>query len=212
MSSVPEVAQAMSWVLTAGAQQAAAATGLAPRRSRLTGPGFVQMLVFGWLADPDASLCSLTQMVATLGAPISSQARFKRFTPQGGGALAASPGSGGGGGDCRGAGGNSGIAAVQRRAGARQFGGHAARCAGGNRGGLRRFAGGAFRRTVSVEVTSAAGFDYGPDAGAFPDPGPDAGQQFHSAGRAATAGLMRTHFPGAECQKQDFQDLTDYQD
>ena len=24
--------------------------------------------------------------------------------------------------------------------------------------------------------------------------------------------LTRTHFPGAECQKQDFQDLTDYQD
>ncbi len=82
MSSVPEVAQAMSWVLTAGAQQAAAATGLAPRRSRLTGPGFVQMLAFGWLADPDASLCSLTQLAATLGAPISSQARFQRFTPQ----------------------------------------------------------------------------------------------------------------------------------
>ncbi len=83
MSSVPEVAQAMSRVLTGVAQQAAAETGLVQRRSKLTGPGLVQTLVFGWLADPDASLSSLTQMAATLGVTISPQGLFQRFTPQG---------------------------------------------------------------------------------------------------------------------------------
>ena len=82
MSSVPEVAQAMSEVLAAGAEQAAAATGLVQRRSKLSGSIFTQTLVFGWLADPDASLCSLTQMAATLGVEISSQALFQRFTPR----------------------------------------------------------------------------------------------------------------------------------
>ena len=82
MSSVPEVAQALHRVLTDVAQQAASETGLVRRRSKLTGPGFVQTLVFGWLAEPDASLCALTQMAATLGTPISPQALFQRFTPR----------------------------------------------------------------------------------------------------------------------------------
>jgi len=47
MSSVPEVAQAMSWVLTDVAHQAASETGMVQLRSKLTGPGFTQALVFG---------------------------------------------------------------------------------------------------------------------------------------------------------------------
>lgn len=82
MSSVPEVAQAMRRVLTEVARQAAADSGLVQRRSKLTGPGLVQTLVFGWLADPDASLSALTQMAATLGVAISPQALFQRFTPR----------------------------------------------------------------------------------------------------------------------------------
>ena len=82
MTSVPEVAQAMGAVLGAGADQAAAETGLVQRRSKLTGSVFTQTLVFGWLADPDASLCALTQTAATLGTPISPPALFQRFTPR----------------------------------------------------------------------------------------------------------------------------------
>lgn len=81
MSSVAEVSRAMSWVVTDVAQQAASETGLVQRRYKLTGPGFTQTLVFGWQADPDASLSSLTQMAATLGVQISPQALFQRFTP-----------------------------------------------------------------------------------------------------------------------------------
>ena len=64
MSSVPEVAQAMSEVLGASAEQAATATGLVQRRSKLTGSVFTQTLVFGVaggpgrqpvLSDPDGS-------------------------------------------------------------------------------------------------------------------------------------------------------------
>ena len=82
MSSVPEVAQAMSRVLTDVAHQAALETGMVQRRSKLTGADFTQTLVFGWQADPDASLCSLTQMAATLGVQISPQGLFQRFTPR----------------------------------------------------------------------------------------------------------------------------------
>ena len=82
MTSVPEVAQAMGAVLGAGADQAGAETGLVQRRSKLTGSVFTQTLVFGWLADPDASLCALTQTAATLGTPISPPALFQRFTPR----------------------------------------------------------------------------------------------------------------------------------
>ena len=82
MSSVPAVAQAMRRVLTDVAQQAAAETGLVKRRSKLTGPGFTQALVFGWQAGPDASLSSLTQLAATLGVEITPQALLQRFTPR----------------------------------------------------------------------------------------------------------------------------------
>ena len=63
----------MQHVLTDVAEQAAAQSGLVRRRSKLTGPRFVP-LVFGWLADPDASLSALTRMAATLGVFVSPQA------------------------------------------------------------------------------------------------------------------------------------------
>lgn len=82
MDTIPAVAQAMHRVLSAGAERAAATTGFVQRRSKLTGAGFVQCLVFGWLAEPGASLCSLAQMTAVLGEQVSPQGLFQRFTPQ----------------------------------------------------------------------------------------------------------------------------------
>ena len=82
MNNIPAVAHAMQHVLTDVAEQAATESRLVRRRSKLTGPRFVQTLVFGWLADPDASLSALTRMAATLGVFVSPQALFQRFTPQ----------------------------------------------------------------------------------------------------------------------------------
>ena len=62
-------------------EPAAAETGLARRRSKLTGPILAPTLVFGWLSDPAASLAALTQQSAALGAPVSPQGLFQRFGP-----------------------------------------------------------------------------------------------------------------------------------
>jgi hypothetical protein len=87
MSNIPQVSQTLHRVLTDVAEKAATTTGLVKRRSKLTGSVFTQTLVFGWLADPKASLSSLTQMAATLGVQLSPQALFQRFNPQAAGCL-----------------------------------------------------------------------------------------------------------------------------
>src|SRR5437762_501805 len=49
---VADVAEAMQIVLTSTAEAAACNSGFVQRRSKLTGPAFVQTLTFGWLSDP----------------------------------------------------------------------------------------------------------------------------------------------------------------
>lgn len=82
MASIPQVAQALRTVLTRVANRAARATRFVQRRSKLSGAKFVQTLVFGWLANPDASYEELTQTAATLGVRISAQGLEQRFTEQ----------------------------------------------------------------------------------------------------------------------------------
>lgn len=80
MSTIPQVAQAMQTVLGPVATEAARATGFVQRQSKLTGECFVQTLVFGWLANPEATLENLCQMAAFLGVPIRPQSLDERFT------------------------------------------------------------------------------------------------------------------------------------
>ena len=61
MRKIPQVAQAIQ------TDQAAQQTSVTQRRSKLTGSTFVQTLVLGWLADPQAGLDQLTSMDARLG-------------------------------------------------------------------------------------------------------------------------------------------------
>jgi DDE family transposase len=81
MATIPEVARALRAVLTTAADAAAEASGFVRRRSKLTGGVFVQTLVFGWLANPRASLGELSQTSAALGVPVSPQGLDQRFTP-----------------------------------------------------------------------------------------------------------------------------------
>ncbi len=81
MSNIPQVAQAMSSVLTTAADKAAHQSGFQQRRSKLTGALFVQTLVLGWLKNAQASLEELTQTTAALGVGISPQGLDQRFTP-----------------------------------------------------------------------------------------------------------------------------------
>ena len=81
MLTIAQVATAMQTVLGPVADRAARATGFVQRQSKLTGPRFVQTLVFGWLAQPQASRPQLVQAAATVGVPISPQGLADRFSP-----------------------------------------------------------------------------------------------------------------------------------
>ena len=82
MASVSEIGQAMETILSTRANEMARATGFVKRNSKLTGAGFVQTTVIGWLQNPDASYSTLTQTAASLGIQISSQGLEQRFTPE----------------------------------------------------------------------------------------------------------------------------------
>ena len=80
MATIPQVATTLRMVLTTTADVAAQQTHFVQRRSKLTGALFCQTLVFGWLANPAASLDELAQMAATCGVRITAQALHKRFS------------------------------------------------------------------------------------------------------------------------------------
>jgi Transposase DDE domain len=81
MTTIPQVARAMSEILTTTADDAARTTRFVQRQSPLGGGTFSQTLVFGFLSNPQASLEELTQTAAALGVEITPQALDHRFTP-----------------------------------------------------------------------------------------------------------------------------------
>jgi hypothetical protein len=76
------MAKVLRTVLTTTANRAARATGCVQRRSKLSGAKFVQTLVFGWVANPEATYEELAQTAATLGVKITAQGVEQRFTEQ----------------------------------------------------------------------------------------------------------------------------------
>ena len=80
MSSIPQVCLALQTVLTTVATTAARTCGFIRRQRQVTGAGFVQALVFGFLANPQATLEQLAQRAANVGMPLSPQGLDKRFT------------------------------------------------------------------------------------------------------------------------------------
>ena len=82
METIERVAAAMQTVLGATAEAAARATAAVKRRGKLGGAHWVQTLVFGWLANPAASLGEVSQTAARLGVAISPQGLEQRFTPE----------------------------------------------------------------------------------------------------------------------------------
>jgi len=70
----------MQTVLTTVADQAGRATNFILRQVKLRGSTFTQTLVFGFLADPHATLEALAQTAAALGVRITPQALDQRFT------------------------------------------------------------------------------------------------------------------------------------
>ena len=80
MVSIAAVAAAVQSLLTEVADRAAGESGFVRRKRTLTGSLFVQTVVCGRLATPDASLSELAQMGAAVGIAISPQGLAQRFT------------------------------------------------------------------------------------------------------------------------------------
>jgi Transposase DDE domain len=72
----------MQTVLTTVADRAGRDTDFILRETKLRGSTFTQTLVFGWLADADATLEALAQTAAAVGVPISPQGLDQRFTAE----------------------------------------------------------------------------------------------------------------------------------
>jgi hypothetical protein len=80
MTTVTELHETVQRVLIRAAEAVAHTTRFTKRRSKLTGPAFVQTLVFGWLSQPHATLEELAQTATALGVPITPQGLDGRFT------------------------------------------------------------------------------------------------------------------------------------
>jgi len=75
--SVQSLAVALQTLLTTIADQAAKDSGFIRRVRKITGAGFVQSLVLGWMADPDATV---EDLAASLG--VAEQSLQERFNDQ----------------------------------------------------------------------------------------------------------------------------------
>ena len=72
----------MQGVLTQSADNKAIETDFVKRKRKITGSKFIQILVFGWLDNPDATLEELTQTGVKVGLDIFLQGLDKRFTKE----------------------------------------------------------------------------------------------------------------------------------
>src|SRR5690349_5574841 len=79
MTTVPQLSQTLQTLFTTTADDLARRTGFVQRRSKLTGAIFAQALVFGWLANAQASLENLAQAAAAVGVAISAQGLDQRL-------------------------------------------------------------------------------------------------------------------------------------
>jgi hypothetical protein len=73
-------AQELKQFLEREAEQIGREVGVVQRRSKLTGARLVQILVLGWLANPQASLNELVQVARDVGVEISVPALQQRIT------------------------------------------------------------------------------------------------------------------------------------
>ena len=82
MQIVTDIATAMQEVLTKRADELARTVGFIKRQRKMTGSGFVQALVFGWLAEGEARLETLSQSCENVSVNITRQGLNQRFTPE----------------------------------------------------------------------------------------------------------------------------------
>ena len=83
MTIVTDIAEAMQEVLTKRADELAHETGFIKRQRKMTGSGFVQALVFGWLAEGEVRVETLSQSCKNVSVNISRQGLHQRFSAEG---------------------------------------------------------------------------------------------------------------------------------
>ena len=82
MAIISQVAAGMQTVLTTVSDTVAKTTGFIKRQRKLTGSRFVQILIFGWLANSKSTYEELAQTATTVGVTLTPQAIEQRFTPE----------------------------------------------------------------------------------------------------------------------------------
>ena len=80
MSILQQVVDKMQTILQTVPDEAAVDSGLVKRKRKLTGSALTQILVLGWLENPEASYQQLTETAATLGIEVRRQALEQRLT------------------------------------------------------------------------------------------------------------------------------------
>ncbi len=82
MTTLPQISTQLQTLLTATTDTVAQAQSYnrRPDRAKFTPSTLVQTFVFGWWAEPDATLEQLAQMALRLGVEVSPQAIEQRFT------------------------------------------------------------------------------------------------------------------------------------
>ncbi len=80
MTNVSQVERSLKYILEERANTLARETGCIRRQKKFSGADLVQMLVFGWLTQPDASLETLASLAATRDVQVTDTAVHKRFT------------------------------------------------------------------------------------------------------------------------------------
>ena len=82
MSILQQVPDKMQIILETVPDEVAVDIGLVKRKRKLTGSSLTQILVFGWLENPEASYQQLSETAATLGLQVSRQALEQRLTSE----------------------------------------------------------------------------------------------------------------------------------
>src|SRR5260370_30168180 len=80
MEKVSQIELSLKQVLEERAKVLARETGCIERQRKFSGADLVQMLVFGWLTHPDASLETLASTAGIRDISLSGTAAHQRFT------------------------------------------------------------------------------------------------------------------------------------
>ena len=78
-TTITQVAKAMQTILIEVADRIGRESGLIKRKVKLSGASFAQLLIFGWMKNPQATVEELSQMGINQGIEISAQGLDQRF-------------------------------------------------------------------------------------------------------------------------------------